>query len=151
MRRTAWLFCGLALLACLPLAAQTPVARPEMLRLAEWQGAYDAFVPDAALLEPLREKLAETRIEVYFAFWCSDSLHHVPPFLRIVDALGAAAPAVRYFEVARKAGPQQAYYAEAAQVERVPTFIVYRENREIGRIVENPARSLLEDLAEMLF
>lgn len=151
MRRIAWIVCVAVLLACLPLAAQQQVPRSDMLREAEWRQAYDEYEPDAALLDLLQQKLAGVRIEVYFAFWCSDSRHHVPPFLRIVDTLGPAAPEIACIEVARKAGPQQTYYAAEARVERVPTFVVYRAGREIGRIVENPAKSLLEDLLQILF
>jgi hypothetical protein len=35
-------------------------------------------------------------------------------------------------------------------VEKVPTFIFYRSDREIGRIVENPKTGLLEDTIEIL-
>ncbi len=139
------------LLVSAALAAQASLPRAEVLRDPAWRQAYEEFVPDEALLEGLRQKAAGLRLEVYFAFWCPDSLHHVPPMLRILDGLGDDAPPAAFFAVERKAGPQQKFYVEAAGVERVPTFIVYRDGREIGRIVENPVGSLLEDLLNIVF
>jgi len=37
------------------------------------------------------------------------------------------------------------------KVERVPTFIFFRDGREIGRIVENPKTGMVEDFMEILF
>jgi len=74
----------------------------------------------------------------------------VPPFIKIMDRLGPMVVA-RYFSVARKAGRDVKYYVEELQVERVPTFIVYRGKGEIGRIIENPKVGMLEDLMEIVF
>jgi len=40
---------------------------------------------------------------------------------------------------------------EELKVERVPTFIFYRAGTEIGRIVENPTRGILEDFLAIVF
>jgi hypothetical protein len=39
---------------------------------------------------------------------------------------------------------------QARRIERVPTFIVYGDGREIGRIVETPEGSLEEHLVKIL-
>jgi uncharacterized protein (DUF1015 family) len=36
------------------------------------------------------------------------------------------------------------------EIEKVPTFIVYRNGEEIGRIIETPIKSMEEDLYEIL-
>jgi hypothetical protein len=35
---------------------------------------------------------------------------------------------------------------DAMQIKNVPTFIFYREGKEIGRIVENPSNTLESDI-----
>jgi hypothetical protein len=42
------------------------------------------------------------------------------------------------------------YYYEPLRVERVPTFIFYRGDREIGRIVEKPKADLMGEVLEIL-
>ena len=66
-----------------------------------------------------------------------------------MDELKAAAR-VNYYTVERKPAGDVKYFVEDLQVERVPTFIVYRGDREIGRIVENPKVTMLDDLIQIL-
>ncbi len=58
---------------------------------------------------------------------------------------------VTYYNVPRKAKPTVKYYVEKLHVEKVPTFIFYRSAKEIGRIVENPSNSLIEDFLDIIF
>lgn len=134
-------------------AAQTPatVTRDKILaQSSRWQENYDRYDPDPVMIEALKSKLGEgLRIDVYLGLWCPDSRNNVPPFLKILDRLDARVP-VRYFALERKASRDDKYYFEEKKVERVPTFIVYRNDEEIGRIVENPQTGMLEDLWEIL-
>jgi hypothetical protein len=56
-----------------------------------------------------------------------------------------------FFSVERKANKDQKYYVKALKIERIPTFIFYRNGREIGRIVENPKTEMLEDILAIVF
>lgn len=132
------------------LWGQQAVDKDGILADPEWKKIYDEYQPDMALIAGLRERVRELNAEVYFAFWCGDSRNHVPVFLKIIDVLDVPGLTVDFYEVERKASPEQKYYAAEKEVERVPTFIVYRDGREIGRIVENPKVSILEDLLNIL-
>ena len=39
---------------------------------------------------------------------------------------------------------------EALEIQRVPTFIIYKNNLEAGRIIENPVTSLEQDMVNIL-
>jgi len=134
------------LLAFATAWAQKPVDKAGILQDPEWKKIYDEYVPAADAIARLRDKAAGLKADVYFAFWCSDSLNHVPVFLKILDAVAAPGFTVDFYEVERKADPEQKYYVEELLVEKVPTFIFYAAGGEIGRIVENPADSILEDM-----
>jgi hypothetical protein len=116
----------------------------------EWQQNYDNYNPAAGQITALNEKLGENlRIDIYLGLWCSDSLNNVPAFLKILDLTGTTVP-VRLFSVHRKPVKTIQYFVDTFQVERVPTFIFYRGDREIGRIVENPKAGLINDMIEIL-
>ncbi len=103
------------------------------------------------MLEAVKSRLGPgIRIDVYLGLWCPDSLTNVPPFIKIVDKLGTGVT-VRYFSLPKKADKEIKYFVEEAKVERVPTFIFYRGDKEIGRIVENPKAGMLEDFMDILF
>lgn len=117
----------------------------------DWQDKYDKFEPQADLLDALKSRIGpDMKIDVYLGLWCPDSRNNVPPFIRILDRLGTGVQ-VRYFGVPRKANRDVKYYVEEFQVEKVPTFIFYRDGKEIGRIVENPKTGLVEDIFDIVF
>lgn len=116
----------------------------------QWRDAYDKYDPPAELVAALKAHLGDgLTIDVYLGLWCPDSRNNVPPFIKILDRLDTAVP-VRYIGVPRKAARTVPYYVEEFKVERVPTFIFYREGREIGRIVENPQAGMIEDMLDIV-
>jgi hypothetical protein len=117
----------------------------------EWQYMYDKYEPDETFIETLEAKLGKNlKIDVYLALWCPDSRNNVPKFIKILDRLETKVP-VNYYTVPRKPGKDVKYFIEDLKVERVPTFIFYRDGKEIGRIIENPQKSLVEDFLEIIF
>jgi thiol-disulfide isomerase/thioredoxin len=118
---------------------------------AEWQDIYDQCVLDEAMLAAIAARASGLTIDVYLGTWCSDSRLHVPVFIRLADALEGSGLAVNYFAVERKPDKSMKYFVDELEVERVPTFIVRRDGREIGRIVETPQKSLAEDILEIVF
>lgn len=137
------------LLFCAILSfAMTKIDKKNLLKKESWKAVYDSTQIDPVLLEQIRGKIGDgLRIDVVFAFWCPDSKHNVPPFVKIIDALNDPRIQVDYYEVGRKSGR---YYVDEWKVERIPTFIFTRNGGEIGRIIENPEKSMLEDMLAIL-
>ncbi|MCK4763203.1 MAG: thioredoxin family protein [Candidatus Aminicenantes bacterium] len=130
------------------------VNKTKILKQEGWQEEYNKYRPDDGLIEALKPSIGDNlRIDVYLAFWCSDSRRNVPAFVKIIEKLGAAGLKVNYFTVERKSSRDVKFFpgVEALKVERVPTFIFYRGGKEIGRIIENPKASLVEDFLEITF
>lgn len=119
----------------------------------EWQAVYDAFQPEDDFIETLKTRIGDNlKIDVYLAFWCGDSKDHVPPFLKILERVDEEGKVpVNFYTVKRKPTKETKYYVEELKVERVPTFIFYRDGKEIGRIVETPTNSLIEDFLEIIY
>ena len=130
---------------------QKAVNRADILLNPEWKKIYDAYVPDAQLIENLRNKAPELKADVYFAYWCDDSKNHVPVFLKILDVINVPEFKVSFYEVEKKANADQKYFVEDMMVEKVPTFIFYANGFEMGRIVENPRNTLLQDMMLIVF
>ncbi|MCP4218052.1 MAG: thioredoxin family protein [bacterium] len=126
----------------------------QVLAYEGWGKTYAEFTPDKNILTQVAAKLGKgLKIDVYLAFWCGDSCSNVPPFLKIVEQLrkaGAADLQVNYISLKKKADKSITYFVEKLKVQRVPTFIFYRDGKEIGRIIENPKKTLLEDFLEIL-
>ncbi len=154
VRNTAFvLIVGIALMFPIVLAGQQAaeeITREKVLSNSqEWQNKYDSYQPNAEMLNDMKGMVANLKIDIYLGLWCPDSRNNVPPFIKILDQLGTEIP-VRYFGVPRKASKDVKYYVESMNVEKVPTFIIYREGKEIGRIVEKPKTGILEDFMDIL-
>jgi hypothetical protein len=117
----------------------------------EWQEKFEKFQPESDMIEALKSKLdTGTKIDVYLGLWCKDSRNNVPLFIKIMKLAGGSST-VRYFDLAKKENKETPFFVEELQVDKVPTFIVFRNGAEIGRITENPKVGMLEDLMEIVF
>lgn len=130
---------------------QKVVNKADILLLPEWKQIYDAYTPDAALIESLKNKALGLRADVYFGYWCDDSKNNVPVFLKIIDTINMPEFKVNFYDVDKKATADQKYYVEDMVVEKVPTFIFYSNDFEMGRIVENPRDTILQDMMLIVF
>jgi len=104
------------------------------------------YSPKKDAVERIASVKEKVKILVVFGYWCPDSQRNVPRFFTVMWA--AKNPNISYelVPVARGKNPLR----EKLNIERIPTFIIYRGEREIGRLVENPRKTLEEDLAEIL-
>ncbi len=122
----------------------------EILNHPLWKQGFDEYTVNREIVEILQSKIREIdSIDVYFAFWCGDSVNNVPPFIKIVNAIEEKHLKINYFKVKRKQSGEK-YYYKKLRVERVPTFIFFKDEKEIGRIIENPKKNIEEDILEIL-
>jgi thiol-disulfide isomerase/thioredoxin len=81
--------------------------------------------------------------------WCSDSRREVPRMLKVLDIIGFPKENLSIINVDRnKKGI--ADEADDLNIELVPTFILYEDEKEIGRIIETPEETLEKDLVRIV-
>ena len=91
----------------------------------------------------------EITIKVVMGIWCPDSRREVPRFMRVLNAWQYPASRVIFIGVDdAKLSPVGEY--NGLNIQRVPTFIIYKNNIEAGRIIENPTSSLEQDMVNIL-
>lgn len=110
---------------------------------------FDNYSVDSVVLKNVSDKLKDLKIKLVMATWCSDSRKEVPRFLKILDYLSFDQNDITMICVDRtKSAPD--YGIEKLDIKLVPTFIFYKDDVELGRIVETPKLSLEKDLVEMM-
>jgi thiol-disulfide isomerase/thioredoxin len=88
-------------------------------------------------------------IKIVMGTWCPDSRREVPRFMRVLNAWQFPTDKLTFIGVDdTKQSPVGEY--DKLDIHRVPTFIIYKNNLEAGRIIENPATSLEQDLVNIL-
>ena len=119
--------------------------------LLSYQEYYPEYKPDSATIELLRGKLSTISCVVVLGTWCGDSKEQVPKLLKILDQLkGNSFEALYFICVDRSKTIVDSQPRPVGVIEKVPTFIFYRGQEEIGRIVETPNISLEKDLLEIV-
>jgi thiol-disulfide isomerase/thioredoxin len=110
----------------------------------------DEYSGDRGVLDSLKAIITEMlSVKIVMGTWCPDSRREVPRFMRILKDINFPADRVSMIGVDNvKFSPIDNY--DALGIERVPTFIFYKNNIEIGRIIENPATSLERDMLNIL-
>lgn len=110
---------------------------------------YNSYEPDSQAIIMLKESLHDYNIKIVLGTWCSDSRREVPRMLNVLDAVQYPDSLYTIVAVNRlKKGLSNE--VDGLNIEFVPTFIVYKNNEEIGRIIETPITSLEKDLYNII-
>ena len=117
----------------------------------EWfDPEYKSYQPNQDIINQLSPFLSEAmQIVIIFGTWCGDSKEQVPRFFKITDALNISMDMIEMIAVDRKKlapGVDLSSY----NIDKVPTFVIFKDGKEIGRIIETPTTTLESDLLNIL-
>lgn len=114
-----------------------------------WEAVAAGYVPAVDPIAKLKDFGRPVQVEVFLGSWCSDSKIQVPAFIRVLDVVGSPLISVTYIGVPHDKAARPDYYG-GKDIQRIPTFIVSVDGLEKGRIVESPAKSIEQDLVDIL-
>lgn len=105
---------------------------------------YNDYKINSSLVSEITSKLDSAKMVVVSAFWCPDCRNNVPKMAKISEQLNNWS-----FEIMDRddEGVKEKY-----SIKKIPTFIIYdKTGKELGRIIENPTSSSLEqDMVNVL-
>jgi thiol-disulfide isomerase/thioredoxin len=136
------------------LAGRASISAMQMPNYKTWYDAsYNNYTIDASITEQLKPLLQNKRMEVFLGSWCGDSKREVPRMIKILQHAGMDTAGVQLVFVDNSTGsykqsPQHEERGKA--IHHVPTFIIYDDKKEIGRVVELPVTSLEKDMLAIL-
>jgi len=110
---------------------------------------YDDYTSNKNVIEQLKPLLKKVKIKAFMGTWCGDSKEQTPVFYKILDEAGFDYKNLELIAVDRsKKTPDN--LQEGLDIIRVPTFIFYKNDKEIGRFVEYPRESVEEDILKII-
>lgn len=119
---------------------------------ADWYvKEHDEYALDQkAVSELKKEKIGTYDIIVFMGTWCEDSHRDFPRLMKILENVSYPESKLTIIAVNRKkespAGDESLY-----NIQKVPTIILKRYGKEVGRIIEMPTTGYIErDLVQIL-
>jgi len=111
---------------------------------------YEMYNPDSLILTEIRPLLSKTLITIIMGTWCSDSRREVPRFFKIIDRLGFPDEDLTIIAVNEDKEIPGSSILKGYNLELVPTFTIYKNGSELGRIQEAPEETLEKDILAIL-
>jgi len=109
----------------------------------------EAYMPDNDAVAYLQRENKAFSIIVYGGTWCSDTQDLLPKFFRVVHDADIDSSAIKIYGLdADKLGIDKV--KPQNEIEFVPTFIIMKDGKELGRIVETARRSIEKDMMYIL-
>lgn len=119
----------------------------EIFLLKSWKTIYNDYTPDIKTIKKISSLNKKLKVEIYFGTWCKDSRNNVPKLIKIFENLPDFK--VEYTGIIWRTCDKTGLYKKY-NLERVPTIIFYQGEKEIGRIIENPKKTLEKDILNIV-
>ncbi|MGV3540359.1 MAG: hypothetical protein ACO1OQ_11140 [Rufibacter sp.] len=122
----------------------------ERPRYSSWfHPMYLRYTPNPKIMEQLQPALEGVTVKAFIGSWCMDSQREVPRFYKVLDAARIPHSRVEMISLREDKsglnGEEKTYNITA-----VPTFIFYKNGKEVGRIVETAYPTLEMNMLTVL-
>lgn len=107
------------------------------------------YQPEEALIKKLNAVQDSIFIDVYMGTWCHDSKREIPALFKIMETIDNPLISTSYTALEyKRRGPKE--IIEKNKIKRTPTFIIYKNGKEVGRIIEEAKESIEADLYNII-
>ncbi len=110
---------------------------------------YDDYTCDKEVIAKLKKHINNVTIKSFIGTWCGDSQDQTPVFYKILDEADFDYNNLELITVNRSKTTSD-NLQEGFKIERVPTFIFYKNGKEIGRFVEYPRETVETDILKIV-
>jgi thiol-disulfide isomerase/thioredoxin len=108
------------------------------------------YTPNTTAASALRQFRDSIELLVFMGTWCEDSHIIIPRFYSLLDATGFEGKKVTLIGTDRNK-KTLSHLSEALNVNNVPTIIVMKEGKELGRVIEYVKTGLWDkELGELI-
>lgn len=106
---------------------------------------YEAYTPDSTVISTLKQRLKGITIKGFMGTWCRDSEREIPHLYSVLEAADFNFKNLQLHTVNRNKkntdNLQKRYH-----IKRIPTFIFFKNKKEIGRYIESARKTLEADI-----
>jgi hypothetical protein len=128
------------------------ITRDVVQALPKWAAMkdHDDTKPDEAGARALKDVPAGATVRVFLGTWCGDSRREVTRLWRALDVAGGAVPFTLEYIAVDHAKTAPEGLTDGIGLRYVPTIVVMRGGKEVGRIIESSPGGIENDLRALL-
>ena len=112
----------------------------------------DTYLENDKVIKAFKNNLKDYKIKAFFGSWCGDSRRELPRLYKILEEANYPMNQLEVIAVDRtKEAYKKAPNGEekGLNIHKVPTFIFYKNGKEVNRIVESPVQTLERDIQKI--
>ena len=108
---------------------------------------YDKYQPSIKELRQIN--FNEIKIKIFMGTWCHDSKREIPRLIKILDNLKFDQSNVEIIGLTKE---KKGYFNDYSRynITNTPTIIIYKNKKEVGRIIEKPKETLESNMLSIL-
>jgi thiol-disulfide isomerase/thioredoxin len=115
-----------------------------------YQDNLKGYSPNAGALAGMKKYADSIQLLAFMGTWCDDSQFIIPKLFMLIDSTGFSMDRITLIGVDRKKRTM-GHLAEAFAIVKVPTLIVMKNGKEIGRVLEYGKYGLFDkELGEII-
>jgi hypothetical protein len=114
---------------------------------------FEKYQVDSSLIPAIRKAFKGKRIEFFVGTWCGESRADMPGVLKILQAAEVDSSQFKLIFLNNSGTMNRqspGHEEQGKNIVRVPTYILYKGKKEIGRIIDAPVESFEKDLLKIL-
>ena len=115
----------------------------------EYNGRPPGFAPNEETLQAIKQQADSIQFVVFMGTWCEDSRFVVPRLFFLLDAAGYSKDRLTLIACDRNK-KTLGNLTEPFQIRNVPTIVVMKKGKELGRVVEYGSGLFDKDLGEII-
>lgn len=110
---------------------------------------YENYKPNTATITELKKHTEGVSVTLFMGTWCEDSQQQVPAFYKILEEVQFDNDAVTLIAMDKNKTTSEQFEKDL-NITNVPTFIFYKNGKELHRIVERPMETLEKDMLKIV-
>lgn len=114
---------------------------------------FEKYQLDSSLLPALKKAFKGKRMEFFVGTWCGESRADMPGVLKILQAAQVDSSQFKMIFLNNSGTMNRqspGHEEQGKNIVRVPTYILYKGKKEIGRIIDAPVETFEKDLLKIL-
>tara|TARA_B100000963_G_C22553282_1_gene637812 strand:+ start:200 stop:661 length:462 start_codon:yes stop_codon:yes gene_type:complete len=111
---------------------------------------YNDYTPNEKIIKKIKKKIRNVTVKSFIGTWCHDSERELPRFYKIMESIEFdVTKNFQMIGITRgKKTPDN--LQKGYNIKQTPTFIFYKDNKEIGRYIEHSKKSIEKDILKIL-